>query len=193
MSGIIDCEMHIGDEVFVHGYIDEIRNDTIIIRNVGGYFGTSRDEVFYYEEDDRGYGTMNEADRKTEPQREECKNCKEGQEDCYGCPFVKPKDEPHIAGKHADVIIIDDPQAVEPNLILPERMERGEMYEVGDTIVVMNSQDYYDLLCKSWADEPQTDCDGCQHYADKHTADACYECRRSYTDGYVPQTERSSE
>ena len=42
-------------------------------------------------------------------------------------------------------------------------------------------------------DEPQTDCDGCQHYADKHTADACYECKRSYTDGYVPQTERSSE
>lgn len=52
MGRIIDCEMHIGDEVFVHGYIDEIRNDTIIIRNVGGYFGTSRDEVFYYEEDE---------------------------------------------------------------------------------------------------------------------------------------------
>lgn len=54
--------MKIGDEVFVHGYIDEIRNDTIIIRNVGGYFGTSRDEVFYYEEDELGYGTMNSAD-----------------------------------------------------------------------------------------------------------------------------------
>ena len=75
MSGIIDCEMHIGDEVFVHGYIDEIRNDTIIIRNVGGYFGTSRDEVFYYEEDERGYGTMNEADRKNEPQSEYCPTC----------------------------------------------------------------------------------------------------------------------
>lgn len=62
--GIIDCEMHIGDEVFVHGYIDEIRNGTIIIRNVGGYFGTSKDEVFYYEKN--GYGTMN-AVRKTEP------------------------------------------------------------------------------------------------------------------------------
>ena len=37
-------------------------------------------------------------------------------------------------------------------------------------------------------DEPQTDCDGCQHYAYKHTADACYECSRSYTDGYEPQT-----
>ena len=74
MSGIIDCEMHIGDEVFVHGYIDEIRNDTIIIRNVGGYFGTSRDEVFYYEEDERGYGTMNEADRKTENSSEKPNN-----------------------------------------------------------------------------------------------------------------------
>ena len=40
-------------------------------------------------------------------------------------------------------------------------------------------------------DEPQADCDGCQHYADKHTADDCYECKRSYTDGYEPQTERS--
>lgn len=80
MSKIIDCEMHIGDEVFVHGYIDEIRNDTIIIRNVGGYFGTSRDEVFYYEEDERGYGTMNEADRKTE-------NCSEKPNNCDTCRF----------------------------------------------------------------------------------------------------------
>lgn len=40
-------------------------------------------------------------------------------------------------------------------------------------------------------DEPQTDCDGCQHYADEYTADACYECKRSYADGYEPQTERS--
>lgn len=38
-------------------------------------------------------------------------------------------------------------------------------------------------------DEPQTDCDGCQHYADKHTADACYECKRSYADCYEPQTD----
>jgi hypothetical protein len=74
MSGIIDCEMHIGDEVFVHGYIDEIRNDTIIIRNVGGYFGTSRDEVFYYEEDD--YGTMLKADRKDENSSEKPNNSK---------------------------------------------------------------------------------------------------------------------
>ena len=39
--------------------------------------------------------------------------------------------------------------SVEPNLILPERMERGEVYEIGETIVVMNHEDYYDMLCKS--------------------------------------------
>ena len=54
--------MKIGDEVFVHGYVDEIRKDTIIIRNDGGYFGTVSSEMFYYEEDRNGYGTMNSAD-----------------------------------------------------------------------------------------------------------------------------------
>ena len=38
-------EMKIGDEVFIHGYIDEIRKDTIIIRNEGGYFGTVEEEI----------------------------------------------------------------------------------------------------------------------------------------------------
>lgn len=37
--------MKIGDEVYVHGFIDEIRNDVIIIRNDGGYFGTVPSEV----------------------------------------------------------------------------------------------------------------------------------------------------
>lgn len=37
--------MNIGDRVFVHGYVDEIRNGTIIIRNRGGYFGTDPSEV----------------------------------------------------------------------------------------------------------------------------------------------------
>lgn len=38
--------MKIGDEVFVHGYVDEIRKDAVIIRNNGGYFGTTEDEVW---------------------------------------------------------------------------------------------------------------------------------------------------
>ena len=54
--------MKIGDEVYVHGYVDEIRKDVIIIRNDGGYFGTVADECCCYEEDERGYGTMNSAD-----------------------------------------------------------------------------------------------------------------------------------
>lgn len=37
--------MKIGDNVYVHGYIDEIRNDTVIIRNNGGYFGTVPSEI----------------------------------------------------------------------------------------------------------------------------------------------------
>ena len=37
--------MKIGDEVFVHGYVDEMRKDVIIIRNNGGYFGTIEGEI----------------------------------------------------------------------------------------------------------------------------------------------------
>ena len=37
--------MKIGDRVFVSGYIDEIRKDTVIVRNDGGYFGTVLSEV----------------------------------------------------------------------------------------------------------------------------------------------------
>ena len=38
--------MKIGDEVFVHGYVDEMRKDTVIIRNDGGYFGTDESELY---------------------------------------------------------------------------------------------------------------------------------------------------
>ena len=37
--------MQIGDEVYIHGFVDEIRKDTVIIRNKGGYFGTDAEEV----------------------------------------------------------------------------------------------------------------------------------------------------
>lgn len=37
--------MKIGDRCFVHGYVDEIRKDTVIIKNSGGYFGTDPGEV----------------------------------------------------------------------------------------------------------------------------------------------------
>ena len=37
--------MKIGESVYVHGYVDEIRKDVVIIRNDGGYFGTVKSEV----------------------------------------------------------------------------------------------------------------------------------------------------
>lgn len=37
--------MKIGDVVYIHGYVDEIRKDTVIIRNDGGYFGTVPSEI----------------------------------------------------------------------------------------------------------------------------------------------------
>lgn len=40
--------MKIGDEVYIHGYVDEIRKDTVIIRNEGGYFGTVIEEVMKF-------------------------------------------------------------------------------------------------------------------------------------------------
>lgn len=81
--------------------------------------------------------------------------------------------------------VIEEAPSIEPNLILPERMERGDIYEVGETIVVMNHDDYYDLLCKSWmpkrgewideADKYDASfgihayrCSNCNSYADEH-------------------------
>ena len=37
--------MKIGDEVYVHGHIEEIRGNTVIVKNKGGSFGTSKNEV----------------------------------------------------------------------------------------------------------------------------------------------------
>jgi hypothetical protein len=37
--------MKIGEEVLIHGYIDEIRKDIVIIRNEGGYFGAVPEEI----------------------------------------------------------------------------------------------------------------------------------------------------
>jgi len=54
--------MKIGDEVYVHGYIDEIRNDVIIIRNEGGYFGTVPSEVIEKEETLQNLTKPNKSD-----------------------------------------------------------------------------------------------------------------------------------
>lgn len=38
-------DIRIGDEVYVHGFVDEVRKDVVIIKNEGGYFGTVADEI----------------------------------------------------------------------------------------------------------------------------------------------------
>jgi len=53
--------MKIGDRCFVHGYIDEIRKDTVIVRNKGGYFGTDPSEVLVGELPERKTGRWIEA------------------------------------------------------------------------------------------------------------------------------------
>ena len=37
--------LKIGQEVLIHGYVEEIRKDIIIIQNEGGYFGTVECEI----------------------------------------------------------------------------------------------------------------------------------------------------
>ena len=49
--------MKIGDRIFVRGYIDEIRKDTVIVRNDGGYFGTTWNEVTPSAQQERKKGT----------------------------------------------------------------------------------------------------------------------------------------
>ena len=44
--------MKIGDRVYVHGHVDEIRKDTVIVRNEGGYFRTVQSEILVATEAD---------------------------------------------------------------------------------------------------------------------------------------------
>ncbi len=37
--------MKLGDEIYVHGFVDEIRKDCVIVKNKGGYFGTAQEEI----------------------------------------------------------------------------------------------------------------------------------------------------
>ena len=69
--------MKIGDRVFVHGYIDEIRKDTVIVRNDGGYFGTIPSEVIT--------GELPSA----QPEIIRCKDCEYGEQDEVGRWFCR--------------------------------------------------------------------------------------------------------
>lgn len=66
--------MKIGEEAYVHGYIDEIRNGVIIIRNKGGYFGTEPEEVFPSAQPERKKGKWIPYSKVYEC-RYECSSC----------------------------------------------------------------------------------------------------------------------
>ena len=68
--------MKIGDRIFVRGYIDEIRKDTVIVRNDGGYFGTIPSEVM---------GELPSA----QPEIIRCKDCEYGEQDEVGRWFCR--------------------------------------------------------------------------------------------------------
>lgn len=68
----------IGDRIFVRGYIDEIRKDTVIVRNDGGYFGTILSEVT---------GELSSA----QPETVRCKDCK-----LFGNSEQLPSAQPEI-------------------------------------------------------------------------------------------------
>ena len=38
-------DIRIGDEVYIHGFVYDVRKDVVIIKNEGGYFGTVADEI----------------------------------------------------------------------------------------------------------------------------------------------------
>ena len=115
--------MKIGDEVYVHGYVDEIRKDCIIIRNDGGYFGTVEDEIVNFEIKawHKDYvepkvtiegNPQTDCNPTCEFYDEQCLSV-----DCYGCcdgySRYKPKDEPQLVKESTEVVkdlVKDTPQ-----------------------------------------------------------------------------------
>ena len=69
--------MKIGDRIYVRGYVDEIRKDTVIVRNDGGYFWTIPSEVIT--------GELPSA----QPEIIRCKDCEYGEQDEVGRWFCR--------------------------------------------------------------------------------------------------------
>lgn len=66
-------DLKIGDEVYIHGFVDEVRRDTVIIKNEGGYFGTVAEEIM--------------PSAQPEPHYDEwCHDCKEYDKERHCCP-----------------------------------------------------------------------------------------------------------
>lgn len=90
--------MKIGDRVYVHGHVDEIRKDTIIIQNSGGYFGTDKSEIVVAQKREDIVNVIRCKDCKhhkdEEPGMVYCPKIVGGwvEEKCY-CSWAEPKEE----------------------------------------------------------------------------------------------------
>ena len=116
--------MKIGDRVFVRGYIDEIRKDTVIIRNAGGYFGTIPSEVIT--------GELSSA----QPELNEwCHDCKEYDKEHHCCPRWNRVIKTTLADVHSEQ------QWIPCSERLPDDLE-----EVNVTWVNHIPEPYYDFL-----------------------------------------------
>ena len=69
--------MKIGDKVYIKGVVDEIRKDTIIIRNKGGYFGTVEEEIVNRTETDKPIGEWIKGYYFPDGEYWRCKKCGE--------------------------------------------------------------------------------------------------------------------
>ena len=127
------------------------------------------------------------ADRKTENSSEKPNNCKKCKwwNESYGCHWKEG-----VCHYVPKAIIPKQCVSCDSASRIIEAYSRG-FKDGADAVKAMPQTFTADGIVFAKMDEPQTDCDGCRNYADKHTADICYECKRSYTDCYEPQAERS--
>lgn len=172
---MIDGRYRIGDEVYIHGYIDEIRNGTIIIRNEGGYFGTAESEVYTIDRcdtADRKPTCQNIRQVEDEPQAERpyatCDTCKNKgidtlcdncvgdnyepqtwtKEDCKGCKY---NEYPYDGGTCFVRVCINGNKYEPKDEPQTERsMAIGKRSDA--------TADKYNLYGKTTTVEPQTDC-----------------------------------
>lgn len=88
--------MKIGDRIYVHGYVDEIRKDCVIVRNDGGYFGTVKSEIVEAQETEDIVSVIRCKDCKNFVDEEDQSYCIDMAGQCDGngfCAWAEKKEE----------------------------------------------------------------------------------------------------
>ena len=149
--------MKIGDEVFVHGYVDEIRDGHVIIRNDGGYFGTVRSEIRPNDEDvgKPCWKIYVIAERRRFPKT-------------YYDYFC---DAPHVVEYWKKFIL----NGGDATLYAKERpFTKSDRAKLGKTVFWTKKEAEDAIGVVYTADTPQADCESCEH---KHEMGLpCYHC-----------------